>query len=115
MTLLSEFKHALTDGLGSAESKQYEVSLLADKANAAIAFAGEKNHLWLLLLPGGYFPGLTGDEYLEAAKVINKKLGAFVSPGQPIGGHIVWSAKTYERGPVYAYRFTVYNEPTKQL
>jgi hypothetical protein len=115
MTLLSEFKHALADGLGSAESKQYEVSLLAEKANAAIAYAWENKHLWLLLLPGRDFPGLTGDEYLEVAKEINRKLGAFVSPGQPIGGHIVWGARTNERGPIYAYRFIVYNEPSKSL
>lgn len=111
MDLQKEFSHALHDGLGRATATRYELFVWNAMSFSAIAYSHEDKRIILLLLRSQNFFEMTGDEYLEAAKAINGQLGCFCAPAQELGSHTLWAGKT--EGPVYAYKFNVFNRPTK--
>lgn len=111
MNLLKEFSHSLHDGLGKTKASRYELSFWDLREPSAIAYSHEDKQIILLLLRHQDFSGMTGDEYLEAAKAINGQLCCFCAPAQQVGPLTVWAGKT--EGPIYAYRFNVFNRPKK--
>lgn len=107
MTILNEIKHALKDGMDRSEAKKYELLTWDAVPKSALAYSKENKEVLLLILADGSEDPLSGDQYLEIGKHINKHLKAFVSPSQKIGGVTAWAGKT--KGPVYVYRFKVLN------
>lgn len=109
MALMDEIKHALKDGLGRSEAKKYEIFEWEDRSQTALAYSKENQEILMLWLAGRDADALSGDEYLEIAKSINKRMNAFVSPNQKIGSLLLWGGKT--QGPVHVYKFKVHNVP----
>jgi hypothetical protein len=109
MSLQAEFQYALQDGRGKSEAASYKLVIWSGREEAAVAYSREKKEALLLLLAGSDFRGLGGDEYLDTAKSLNRAFGWFCAPAQRLGPQTYWAGKT--RGPVYAYRFNILNEP----
>ena len=112
MNLMSEFRHALQDGLGKAEADSYEIAIWSKREMASIAYSREKKVAYLLLVGGRGAHGLSADEYLDEAKLLNHEFGWFSAPAQPVGPRTFWGGRTI--GPVIAYKFRVFNEPTRR-
>ncbi|NKI19015.1 hypothetical protein HCU74_16525 [Spongiibacter sp. KMU-166] len=109
MVFIDEIKHALQDGLGRAEAGKYDLIDWPERSQTVLAYSSENKEVLMLLLAGKDGKALSGDEYLEVAKSINRKLGAFVSPNQRVGSLCLWGGKT--QGPVHVYKFKVHNPP----
>jgi len=108
MAFIDEIKHALRDGLRS-EAQKYELLDWKDRPQTALAYSKENQEVLMLWLVDRDVDALSGDEYLEIAKSINRRMSAFVSPNQKIGSLCVWGGKT--QGPVHVYKFKVHNAP----
>ena len=112
---LQEYTHALKDGLGKENAALFKLLFFGNDRKAVIAYSKDKKLLYLLKL-GRDIPGLTGDQFLETAKIINKELGCFVVPDQhPTPWLQLWGAKTETEGPVNVYQFRVIAEPDETL
>ena len=109
MDLLSEFQHALQDGQGAKEAKNYKMVIWPELEAAAVAYSKNKNEVLLLIIEKRDFESLSGNKYLDIAKSLNRTFGWFCVPAQRVGPHTLWGGKTI--GPVYVYRFNVLNEP----
>jgi hypothetical protein len=109
MAFIDEIKHALRDGLGRSEAQKYEILEWGDRPQTALAYSKDNQEILMLWLAGRDADALSGDEYLEIAKSINKRMNAFVSPNQKIGALCLWGGKT--QGPVHVYKFKVHNSP----
>jgi hypothetical protein len=109
MALMDEIKHALRDGLGRSEAQKYEVLEWEGRPQTALAYSKDNQEVLMLWLAGRDADALSGDEYLEIAKSINKRMSAFVSPNQKIGALLLWGGKA--QGPVHVYKFKVHNAP----
>lgn len=113
MSLIDEFRYALRDGLGQSEAIFYKLSIWSDVPNAALAYSSDKKTMLLLFLCQEQETEMTGDEFLDMAKAINKRLGCFVVPNQKVTPKTYWGGKS--KGPILAYTFKILDEPSRWL
>jgi hypothetical protein len=105
MRLINEFSHALKDGLGVAEAKEFSLALWSDHIDMAIAYAPTRKDLLLLCLPNAFGYEMTLEKYLDISKSISIQFSGFVVPSQKPFPPTIWGGKT--RGPVHSYTFKV--------
>lgn len=107
MDYMKEINHALKDGRRNGEHKEYIVEEWDDKDHSAIAYSVKFKEVLLLYFDQEH--QLSGDELLDAAKKINLRLKAFVSPNQKVEPRTLWGGKT---AAVTVYKFKIFEKPS---
>ncbi|MDZ5605267.1 hypothetical protein SJI00_21060 [Pseudomonas sp. RP23018S] len=112
--MLSEYRHALNDGLGAAEGETFELACLkylGDHKNVGVAWSASQQRIYLLF--GGADrpePEYVPIWLLDMAKELTLYLCTFVVPDQKSAGKTFWGGINH--GPIVAYRFKLADSPT---
>ena len=107
MDVLKELSYALKDGLGKEESSLYQISVWSGRENSALAYSFDRKQILLLELNDNE-GCISGEEYLDIAKALNRDFLCFCVPDQDPEFSILWGGKA--RGPVHVYKFRVINK-----
>lgn len=113
-TMLTEYRHALGDGIG-ADSERYELVCmhwLIGQKHVGLAYSIELQRAYLLFVDSArpqqdYMPLWL----LDAAKELTLLMRTLVVPDQPSEQTVAWGG--IERGPVISYRFKLVDAPTR--
>lgn len=105
--MLSEYRHALNDGLGAVKGEAFELACLhnlGDHKNVGVAWVASQQRVYLLFC-GADRPE---PEYepiwlLDMAKELTLFLRTFVVPDQKSAGTTFWGGVNH--GPIVSYRF----------
>ena len=106
---MSEFRHALIDGLGTERAATYQISLVSEKS-MAVALSDTDRKVYLLVL-GPNEEEFSRFDYLTMAQGISKAYNCFAVPSRPVKPTCVWAGKA--RGPVFVYPFKILEIPLK--
>ena len=111
--MLSEYRHALNDGLGAVEGEAFELACLqylGDHKNVGVAWMASQQRIYLL------FGGVDRPEpeyepiwLLDMAKELTLFFRSFVVPDQKTGATTVWGGVNH--GPIISYRFKLADSP----
>lgn len=111
--MLSEYRHALNDGLGAAEGDAFELACLqylGDHRNVGVAWMTSHQRIYLL------FSGADRPEpeyeptwLLDMAKELTLFLRSFVVPDQKSAATTFWGGVNH--GPIVSYRFKLADSP----
>ncbi|MBJ2215789.1 MULTISPECIES: hypothetical protein [Pseudomonas] len=111
--MLSEYRHALNDGLGAVEGEAFELACLqylGDHKNVGVAWMASQQRIYLL------FGGVDRPEpeyepiwLLDMAKELTLFFRSFVVPDQKTGATTFWGGVNH--GPIISYRFKLADSP----
>ncbi|MCF5371941.1 hypothetical protein GIW05_03225 [Pseudomonas syringae] len=112
--MLSEYRHALNDGLGAADGESYGLACLhylGDLKYVGVAWLASEQRVYLLL--GGVH--LPEPEYepiwlLDMAKELTLFLRTFVVPDKTSSATTYWAG--VKHGPIISYRFKLMDSPS---
>ncbi len=112
--MLSEYRHALNDGLGAAEGESFGLACLhylGDHKNVGVAWLASQQRVYLLF--GG--ADRPEPEYepiwlLDMAKELTLFLRTFVVPDKTSASTTYWGGVNH--GPIISYRFKLVDSPT---
>lgn len=112
--MLSEYRHALDDGVG-AESDRYELvcmHTLIGQKNVGLAYSVEYKRAYLLFADAER-PRPDNDPLwlLDAAKELSLLMRTLVVPDQTSTATTVWGG--LKRGPIVSYRFKLADSPSR--
>jgi hypothetical protein len=111
--MLSEYRHALNDGLGAAEGEAFGLAFLqylGHHQNVGLAWMASQQRIYLLF--GG--SDRPEPEYepiwlLDMAKELTLLLRTFVVPDQKSAATTFWGGVNH--GPIISYRFKLADSP----
>ncbi|WP_017519959.1 hypothetical protein ACQCLI_31990 (plasmid) [Pseudomonas nitroreducens] len=113
-TMLTEYRHALGDGIG-ADSERYELVCmhwLIGQKYVGLAYSVELHRAYLLFVDAVRpQPDYVPLWLLDAAKELTLLMRTLVVPDQPSEQIVAWGG--IERGPVISYRFKLVDAPTR--
>lgn len=111
--MLSEYRHALNDGLGVAEGEAFELACLqylGDHKNVGVAWMASQQRIYLLF-SGAERPKPEHEPIwlLDMAKELTLFLRSFVVPDQKSAATTYWGGVNH--GPIVSYRFKLADSP----
>jgi len=112
--MLSEYRHALNDGLGVAEGESFGLACLhylGDHKNVGVAWMASQQRVYLLF-GGAERPEPEYEPFwmLDMAKELTLFLRTFVVPDQTSTATTFWGGVNH--GPIISYRFKLADSPT---